>query len=235
MTTRTTTQPRASRTLALIASLALGVSAVLYYSSTVETPVPFDPRVAEMTPTLTTDMCVTPPLLTHHIAPGSTVQYRYVQAWPADLPPCVDRAFAVWNTALADVGIRFERTDQITPVVPRVNVIATALTPPTGGAITGVQTRADGAVQGAGLIVSTHPAVVSSCLGAYKVALHEVGHLLGLGHPTDTTGASVMQQMAGRDDVGDALPLMPTACDVVQVHAALRRSGTLPQTHVAQD
>lgn len=199
---------RISRETTLTIGIAgVVIAAVLYAALTTPTP-PVS--------------CVTPPLLTHHVAPGSTLTYQYVGPWPADAQQCSAAAFDVWSQTLADIPIQFH--PQTSGRVADVTVVFTALTPPIAGAITEPTVTATGAVRRGGIVVSSHHPSVSACVGYYKVTLHEIGHLLGLAHPaTETAGATVMNNLGSDNDAAAMLPSTPTACDYDAAVASARR------------
>lgn len=195
---------------------------IVYSALTAEAP--FDPVNAEMQPAQSTVSCITPPLLNHSVAPNTTLVYRYYGAWTPEQQVCVDRAFDTWNQYLTELKIQFVldlKNKQKTS--PTLSVVMTPMPAKIGGAITPVTRRPDGYFRGAGILVSNDNKVVSSCLGYYKVVLHEAGHILGLGHPTEHgKETSVMNDMNGANDQNLALPNAPTTCDIDQVKLASR-------------
>jgi hypothetical protein len=80
----------------------------------------------------------------------------------------------------------------------------------------------NGHLIGATIYFTTDINVLSAYIGYRKVALHELGHLHGFGDsfvPPSRRGATVMNQLNGRDDMGKAgdpfphLPDQVTTCD----------------------
>lgn len=201
----------------------LSLAALITYSViTAETA--FDPADPEMFPRQSSASCVAPPLLNHSVSAHTTFVYRYYGEWAPEQTYCVDRAFETWNTYLANVPIHFTRYSS-KQSSHTLSIILTSMPNNVAGAITSVSRRPDGYVRGGGIMVSNDAAVVSSCLGYYKVALHEIGHILGLGHPTEHGDeSSVMNDMNGLNDRNNAQPDAPTACDVDQVKVASRTS-----------
>jgi hypothetical protein len=61
---------------------------------------------------------------------------------------------------------------------------------------------------------NTNTNLLESCIGHRKVALHEFGHLQGLGDADGSNNSSVMNSFSGKDDSGGNIPMEPTACDV---------------------
>lgn len=194
---------------------------LISYSTITSQPL-FNPSDYETQPHLSSVMCETPPLLSHSVAPRSKFIYRYYGPWDPSMQVCVNRAFSVWTQALNSIDVTFTYAiESPTHNATNVSVILTPLPTHVGGAIPQVVRRADGYLQGGAIFISDDASKINSCMGYYKVALHEIGHLMGLGHPdVAVNGGSVMNNMSGVNDEGLALPEMPTTCDTLQVISA---------------
>lgn len=211
-----------SRTVAAFVAAGLSGAVIIVYSLWYPPAPIFNPADPQMMPTTATTPCVAPPLLAHSVAPKTTLTYRVLGNTTAvmdDAEQCLHRAFAVWNTVLDEQDIQFVPVSDASRPTNLV-VYFGPLPVGTGGAITDVTRDALGYLSGTGILVNTNQDTVSSCLGYYKVGLHEIGHVLGLGHPFATLESSVMNSMNGVNDVHKNIPLVPTDCDVAQVWRA---------------
>jgi hypothetical protein len=105
---------------------------------------------------------------------------------------------------------------------PDITAVRVPLPFPDGGGVGDLVRDGNGHLIGATIYFTTDINVLSAYIGYRKVALHELGHLHGFGDsfvPPSRRGATVMNQLNGRDDMGKAgdpfphLPDQVTTCD----------------------
>lgn len=215
-----------TRQYAAYAAIAVGVMGIIVYGILSPAPPSFNPLDAMMTPVRSAEMCISPPLLSHSVAPEAKLTYRILASVSSDVvsaDACVRRAFDTWNAVLHNEGARIEFVYE-PDATQQTNLVVsfTALPEQTGGAITQVHRGNDGYLNSVGILINNNKRTTSSCLGYYKITLHEIGHVLGLGHPNFEANneSSVMNNMEEPNDRSNEIPQMPTVCDVEQVRAA---------------
>jgi hypothetical protein len=175
------------------------------------------------------------------LAPGSEATYTFDMstAWTNERMFQVTVAFDLWNLANQKVGLdtRFSEITEGTPTLLLKNVPRpegeggrTIGDPPFG------QVAADGTLLRAEILFSNNETTVKHWSMYRKVALHEIGHTLGLGdnvnfigpdgvrHPDGRLGSSVMNRLSnGRDDPRGNVSIAVTPCDYVQAKKAPTR------------
>lgn len=163
--------------------------------------------------------CIEAPILNAGAKPQTEFTYNFVGAHPTDSELCIVNAFTAWQTALQEsTQLTFRRAKAGEKT--NITIIFTPIRDNIAGATTSTTRDAQGYVTGFGILISTNVDLVSSCQGYYKVALHEIGHGLGLGHPFGTNGTSVMNMLSSMNDANGNVPFAPTFCDIGQVAEA---------------
>lgn len=174
--------------------------------------------------------------------------------WETSQMSGVNDAFGAWNSVLLneDLDISFRHlsvSEKNAGVSPDILIRKGGLTPPQAGGFFGNEPRLPNLrVNGGVVFMSAFDTVLLEHIGFFKTTLHEIGHSLGLAHPTATValpqgdpnnlkvlrrGGTVMNPngSAGqtapvqkrRDDFLGFVPVAPTACDIKAVRYALLR------------
>jgi hypothetical protein len=153
--------------------------------------------------------------------PFTTKLVPYVFAgvnWTADEKKCVGTAITQWNATnqISGLGISLQlprATDSIQVYFykqPPPN------TPDAAGGATRLPLDFTLFATSANIYLTTDTQKLQSCAGFTKVALHEIGHTMGLqDNPSGAPArSSVMNQpLSGKDDKGNYLSNYPTSCD----------------------
>ena len=154
------------------------------------------------------------------VAPSSTGE-----AFPAAMLACVWRAFQAWNDANAASSLAVTFVPGPGGIVVRYDHAREVLPQRAAAAWREEGRAADGALERAGIWVSSDRALVDSCDGVTKVVLHELGHLHGLADEAGHRGLTVMNHPLDKNDRSGRMPLAPTACDAAQAVAASQLVG----------
>ena len=147
------------------------------------------------------------------VRPGTTLYYQILGNVGSN-SSCVVEGFGKWNTKNATPGGNGVRFEQWTGQVPSPNINVTMADLPAGtpAGITERTRDADTFITGFGILLSDDTNDLESCSGFKKATMHEAGHGQNLGDAFGS-GGSVMNQFAGKDDVGGNIPDEPTDCD----------------------
>ena len=166
--------------------------------------------------------------------------YRFIQNWTESRKAAVKKAFDLWNDANARSGLatRFAPAEgaegQDIAVWRQPLGVNSDLEPILGWFPTPDPPRLqpDGRINGGSLFLTTDESALSSDMGYRKMALHEIGHALGLAHTGRRDGSSVMNR-AGRIRSGnvfekrdDYLRWMPEDVTICDQEAAKKRAET---------
>jgi hypothetical protein len=143
----------------------------------------------------------------------STLTYSYVGKWQSIDKLCVLRAFNAWSKAIPE--LQFQEVLETT--YSNIGLLRTTLGYNIGGRTIVLEYDYDGFIKMSGVALTTDPRMITTCEGIYKVALHEIGHVLGLGHPFEPRTDSVMNSMFGTNDLGGSISAVPSTCDVALV------------------
>jgi hypothetical protein len=181
--------------------------------------------------------CVNPPAIPTSksffhkslVAPSDTSQpysYRFLGDWSALGPQqaAVENAFTEWSDVLEFFAFQYgSPTQGATNIRFRkaadgegadIGVRRTGDLPKgIAGQFNASGVQPDYHILGGTLFITTDARSVSGPDGYYKVGLHEIGHALGLWHTKRFHGTSVMNDLAGQDDVGGNIPDYVTKCD----------------------
>jgi hypothetical protein len=140
--------------------------------------------------------------------------------FPEAMVPCVARAFDAWTAANAESSLDVRFVPGPGGIVVRFDDLRRLLPRDVAGAWLNAMRAADGALEGAEILLSPNPAVLDSCLGVTKTVLHEIGHLHGLADHAGPKGSSVMNSLGRKNDRGGRIPTAPTSCDALQASSA---------------
>ncbi len=185
--------------------------------------------------------CILPPHLsyTRAMAPRTNdYKYKFMangstdEAWTADPKAGVADAFALWNAANAAAGISVHFSEETGSGPADIELHRKPLASDQAGLFTPSLSVPHGSteyISAGGIDLQSDAAILKSRKGYLKVALHEIGHVMGLDHtPTSSAnGTSVMNRWGAiqyspsrinrRDDPAGLLPTKVTPCDSAAV------------------
>jgi hypothetical protein len=173
------------------------------------------------------------PFLQYRTPVGPTLTYGFDNSWSdkADLKLQVLDALALWSIANQSVGLQvsFAPAPANTTPVVLFKTGPTTISPQTGRPrLAQTQPILHPAVQDqmerAEIVFSDNPAVLARLPEMWrKFALHEIGHVMGLGDLPGRGGTSVMNQASTSTDYYLWMPMTVTACDARRAKAAYNR------------
>jgi hypothetical protein len=147
------------------------------------------------------------------LLPGSQVSYGFEGNWASNAQPAIQAAFTDWTNANAITSLN---TSFLGPQASPMLTLRQGPLPPNiagGIPLSAMNLDANGVVQSAVVFWATDTNILSNADGFKVVALHEIGHLLGLDDTNGKGGSAVMNQMDGKNDKGKNLARTVTKCD----------------------
>jgi hypothetical protein len=164
--------------------------------------------------------CQAPQINKKGFRPSTVVTYSFIGLWGNE-KACLEAALSEWSAANAWTGLNvtFQRVNPGS--APAFTLVKTFLSGQAAGNTPQPTVDAfDGYIIGSSAQFTTDRSLLESCEGYRKVALHEIGHSMGLADAFGTSGTSVMNQMSGKDDVGNSIAANVTSCDANEANAA---------------
>jgi hypothetical protein len=163
--------------------------------------------------------CTAAPIEKKGFRPGTSVTYGFIGTWGPERA-CLESALAQWSHANAGTGLNVTFGPVASGASPAVTLYKTTLPPNIAGGNTEPTVDADGYLTGVGILFSPNTDILESCTGFLKVMLHELGHTNGLDDAYNGNQTTVMNQLNGKDDSGNNLPIVVTSCDANGAYAA---------------
>lgn len=165
-----------------------------------------------------------PPILSKGFRPETTVTYKFEGTnWSAAQQACVTESINNWSAANQTTGLKVTFTPWLSGQgSPKILLVRTGLDvfPDPVGGKTVAQVDSQGFITDAYIRFTDVTSFLSTCGGFKKVALHEFGHLMGLGDASGQPLSTVMNRMAGPNDGNNALASQVTSCDASQAFLA---------------